>query len=65
MIHEFVVSEGRPCLFDGITMNAKIITAALSLILLALTACNTVEGIGRDIESAGEAIQGAGQKGKR
>ncbi|HWU35202.1 MAG TPA: entericidin A/B family lipoprotein [Methylovorus sp.] len=27
------------------------------LALLSLTACNTVEGMGKDIEKAGEAIQ--------
>ncbi len=26
--------------------------------LLALVACNTVEGVGKDLESAGEAISG-------
>lgn len=44
-------------------------TARLALILLsgllALSACNTVSGIGKDIERAGEAIQGAGEKGKK
>ena len=28
----------------------------------ALTACNTVQGIGKDIEKGGEAIQRAGSK---
>ncbi|QJE73311.1 entericidin A/B family lipoprotein [Aerophototrophica crusticola] len=44
-------------------------TARLALILLsgllALSACNTVSGIGKDIEKAGEAIQGAGEKGRK
>ncbi len=28
----------------------------------ALSACNTVQGVGRDIERAGESIQGAAKK---
>lgn len=32
-----------------------IITALLGVALLGLTACNTVKGLGRDIESVGEA----------
>lgn len=38
----------------------------LALIALAcmavLTACNTVKGMGKDIQKAGEAIEGAGSK---
>lgn len=30
--------------------------------LVSLTACNTVQGIGQDIEKAGESIQKAGSK---
>ncbi|ACI98004.1 entericidin A/B family lipoprotein [Rhodospirillum centenum] len=43
------------------------IAAALTLAaaLFALAACNTVEGIGKDIQKAGQAIEGAGQKGKK
>ncbi|WP_119678948.1 entericidin A/B family lipoprotein [Indioceanicola profundi] len=47
----------------------KRLRTALPAILLAslalLTACNTVEGIGKDLQRAGEAIEGAGEKGKR
>ncbi|WP_114395100.1 entericidin A/B family lipoprotein [Oleisolibacter albus] len=43
----------------------RILTCALLLALLGLSACNTVSGIGKDIEKAGEAIQGAGEKGKK
>ncbi len=32
-----------------------IIAALLGLSLIGLTACNTVKGLGRDIESVGEA----------
>lgn len=30
---------------------------ALALLLSALTACNTIDGVGKDIEKAGEAVQ--------
>ncbi|ADQ84773.1 MULTISPECIES: entericidin A/B family lipoprotein [Methylovorus] len=35
----------------------KWMTCMVMLALLSLTACNTVEGMGKDIEKAGEAIQ--------
>ena len=38
------------------------ILAALVLMLIGLSACNTVEGIGRDIKKGGEAIEKAGSK---
>ena len=36
-------------------MTRKLITVLLIGSSLALTACNTVKGLGRDIESVGEA----------
>lgn len=41
---------------------SRVLTQTLRLSILALcafslTACNTVRGVGKDIESAGEAIQ--------
>ncbi len=36
--------------------SARAAAAALAA-LLALSACNTVQGVGKDIESGGEAIQ--------
>lgn len=33
----------------------KIITVALAAAALTLTACNTVKGLGRDVESVGSA----------
>ena len=38
----------------------KVIT--LSLILLALTACNTVRGVGQDVQKAGAVIENAVKK---
>ena len=33
--------------------------------LLALSACNTVQGVGQDVQSAGEAIESGAAKVKR
>lgn len=38
---------------------------ACAVALLTLSACNTIHGIGRDIESAGSAIGGAAEETKR
>jgi len=35
----------------------KLVTVSLITALLALTGCNTVRGIGQDIEKAGSAIE--------
>ena len=35
----------------------KLISFSLLAVLLALTGCNTVRGIGQDIEKAGSAIE--------
>lgn len=45
---------------------AKVITAIVfaALFSLSLTACNTVEGIGRDARAAGDAISGAARDTK-
>ncbi len=32
--------------------------------VLLVSACNTIEGIGKDIKSAGGSIEGAGKNGK-
>ena len=36
--------------------------AAITFMLMGLTACNTVQGIGKDIKKGGEAIERAGSK---
>ena len=46
-------------------MSFRILIVAISIIsAVALTSCNTVEGLGRDAKAAGEAITGAAQKTK-
>ncbi|MEO7108333.1 MAG: entericidin A/B family lipoprotein [Rhodoferax sp.] len=39
-----------------------VITAVCAAALLMLTACNTVKGVGQDIQKAGEKIEGAAKK---
>jgi predicted small secreted protein len=41
-------------------MSRTRLAAVALLALLVLTACNTVQGIGRDVRSAGDAIEDAG-----
>ena len=38
-------------------MTRKILTLALGISTLAIAACNTVEGAGKDIKSAGDAVE--------
>jgi predicted small secreted protein len=41
-------------------MNTKLLLLlSLAVISLGLSACNTMEGAGRDIENAGESVQDA------
>lgn len=42
--------------------NLKIISVALVLISVLLAGCNTLRGMGQDIEKGGEAIQKATNK---
>lgn len=37
----------------------KLTSLLLSLFLVTLTSCATMEGVGKDVESAGEAVQDA------
>ncbi|MBI1389762.1 MAG: entericidin A/B family lipoprotein [bacterium] len=45
------------------SMISMLLFAVLVLTLsLSLTACNTLQGMGRDVEAAGESIQNAANK---
>lgn len=44
-------------------MTARIATALFAS-LIFLSACNTIEGAGRDIEATGDAIEGTAQDAK-
>ena len=43
-------------------MKQAALLSLLAALALSLSACNTVHGIGQDIEKAGEAISGASKK---
>lgn len=34
----------------------------MMLVLLGLSACNTIQGIGKDVKRAGEVVESAGRK---
>jgi predicted small secreted protein len=42
-------------------LRSIVLTTVVCLILTELTGCNTVAGIGQDIQSGGRAIERAGQ----
>ena len=42
----------------------KLISLVLAASFAALTGCNTVQGMGKDIERGGEKLQGAAEKAK-
>lgn len=42
----------------------KIKTLSILLVAAVLAACNTIEGMGKDIQKAGETIEGAATKKK-
>lgn len=44
--------------------KAVLVAGALLLAMSALTACNTVEGAGKDIKSGGKAIENTAQDAK-
>ncbi len=35
---------------------------ALAAVTLVLTGCNTIAGIGKDVQKVGQAVEGAGKK---
>jgi predicted small secreted protein len=45
-------------------MVRKFVAVALIVAGLGLSACNTVEGAGKDVSSAGNAVAGAAQDAK-
>ena len=45
-------------------MHFRFLAALLTLASLALAACNTMQGLGRDIERGGEKLQDTAQKAK-
>lgn len=45
-------------------MKKKIAVVLVLLMSIGLTACNTMEGLGRDIERGGEKLQGSSRDAK-
>ncbi|WP_374430914.1 entericidin A/B family lipoprotein [Ideonella dechloratans] len=43
-------------------MIKKLLFLLAGLSVVLLTACNTIEGMGKDIQKAGESIEGAAKK---
>lgn len=62
----FMSTSLHPIIFNGREpiMIRKAIALACAVVALMLTACNTIEGAGKDIERGGEKIQGAAEKNK-
>jgi predicted small secreted protein len=48
----------------GISMRKLIVLAAAAAALM-VSACNTIEGAGKDVQSAGKAVTGAARDAKR
>jgi len=42
----------------------KLVVLTLTAAVMLVTACNTVEGVGRDVSAAGKAVTGAAQDAK-
>ena len=45
-------------------MHSKVIATLLALATLTLAACNTMQGLGQDIERGGEKLQDSAEKAK-
>ena len=43
-------------------MNRYLLAAAALLTLFGLSACNTIKGMGQDIQKTGQVIEGAAKK---
>ena len=43
-------------------MKKLTVLFTLTMVLLSLTACNTIQGIGKDVKKAGEVVESAGKK---
>jgi predicted small secreted protein len=45
-------------------MHSKFVATLLALATLTLAACNTMQGLGQDIERGGEKLQDSAEKAK-
>ena len=44
------------------TFRTPVLLAALVVLVMGLSACNTLRGVGQDVENLGESITNAGSK---
>jgi predicted small secreted protein len=42
---------------EKLTMKTAILVATMTVLALSLSACNTIQGVGRDITRTGEALE--------
>ncbi len=59
----FLFEAGQPRAISEKNMR-KILSLAVVAGALAISACNTVEGVGKDVSSAGNAVAGAARDTK-
>jgi len=45
-----------------VVVRAASVLAVLALLLVAIPACNTVEGVGEDVSAAGQGLSGASRE---
>lgn len=57
-------SEKLPMSTNTSRNTARVLLASIAAACLWLAACNTTEGVGKDIESAGEGIKDAARDAK-
>ena len=55
----FVICRPTEAQVSGVTMRRVIVLSLVLGLLVVATGCETVKGVGRDITSAGEAIEKA------
>lgn len=53
------IKRMRACIFGRTTMLRKFLGVAMISAAVLVSACNTVEGAGRDVQSAGAAVEDA------
>lgn len=45
-------------------MKAALLMALIGLSVLSLSACNTIEGVGKDVKATGQAVENAAKSAK-
>lgn len=60
-----MTEQTKPQGLDITTSRHSLLLGVALLVPLALTGCNTVSGIGEDVEAAGGAIEESAEKNKK